>query len=316
MPEPASQAPTIATAVAILLSLMVLFAAAQRLLHGKPLLEYEPRQRVPWGPGAALISLFCVLLPVVQWIGSLLGGQPEALQQSDAPFNPSDFIRDGIWNAVAMIGFALLIMLWLAGLLDASARDLGLPRRARQLALDIGIGCCGCLAAMLPIYLLHGLLTVIFEPVQQHLLIEQLQGHRSPALFLVGTAMAVFAAPLFEEVVFRLLLQGYLERLEDQVTGFRPSERPPDLGSCSDESESRDMPLRGRVWNLPHGWAPVLLSGTAFGLAHLEHGVSALPLVLFGIVLGYLYQRTHRLAPSVAAHMLFNAFTMLLLWLG
>jgi len=59
----------------------------------------------------------------------------------------------------------------------------------------------------------------------------------------------------------------------------------------------------------------VLISGTAFGLAHLEHGVSALPLVLFGIVLGYLYQRTHRLAPSIAAHMLFNAFTMLLLWL-
>ena len=57
------------------------------------------------------------------------------------------------------------------------------------------------------------------------------------------------------------------------------------------------------------------MSGTAFGLAHLGHGVAPVSLILFGIVLGYLYQRTHRLVPSITAHMLFNSYSMVLLWL-
>ena len=57
------------------------------------------------------------------------------------------------------------------------------------------------------------------------------------------------------------------------------------------------------------------MSGTAFGLAHYGQGVAPIPLVLFGIVLGYLYQRTHRLTACIAAHMLFNSYSLGLLWL-
>jgi len=67
---------------------------------------------------------------------------------------------------------------------------------------------------------------------------------------------------------------------------------------------------------LPHGWLPILLSSFLFGLAHFSHGVDPIPLFLFGIVLGYLYQRTHRLLPSIVAHMTFNAFSMFQLWLS
>ncbi|MGI9427588.1 MAG: CPBP family intramembrane glutamic endopeptidase, partial [Bythopirellula sp.] len=65
----------------------------------------------------------------------------------------------------------------------------------------------------------------------------------------------------------------------------------------------------------PHGWTPILISATVFGLAHVGHGVAPVALVLFGIVLGYLYQRTHRLVPCITAHMLFNGYSMLQLWL-
>jgi len=54
----------------------------------------------------------------------------------------------------------------------------------------------------------------------------------------------------------------------------------------------------------------------AFGLAHLGHGVAPIPLVLLGLVLGYVYQRTHRIVPCIVAHMLFNAYSMVLLWLS
>ena len=79
--------------------------------------------------------------------------------------------------------------------------------------------------------------------------------------------------------------------------------------------EPTQRPTRGVLEAVPYGWLPILISGTLFGLAHLGHGVSPLPLVLFGIVLGYLYQRTHRLLPSITAHALFNAYSMTMLWL-
>jgi len=74
-------------------------------------------------------------------------------------------------------------------------------------------------------------------------------------------------------------------------------------------------PTRGLFPGLAHGWTPILLSGFAFGLAHIGHGVAPVALFLFGMVLGYLYQRTHRLVPSITAHLVFNAHSMLVLWL-
>jgi membrane protease YdiL (CAAX protease family) len=34
------------------------------------------------------------------------------------------------------------------------------------------------------------------------------------------------------------------------------------------------------------------------------------------MVLGYVYQRTHRLLPSIVCHALFNAFSLYVLWLA
>ena len=45
------------------------------------------------------------------------------------------------------------------------------------------------------------------------------------------------------------------------------------------------------------------------------HGVAPVSLVLLGLVLGYLYQRTHRITPCIVCHMLFNSFSLVMLWL-
>jgi membrane protease YdiL (CAAX protease family) len=344
MLEP-SQAAMFVMAVAYLLSLIAILATCVRLFSGKPLLEYEPRQRVPWGGLAALISLLFVLLP---WIF-----------EQDSQLDPNQYIWSTLLNSVVLIGFTLFILACLRIFSDADAHDLGLPMRPRQLASDVGIGCLACLASLLPVHAIHLLLNVIFEPEQQHELIEMLIENRSPLLMLAGALAAVVVAPLFEEVIFRLMLQGWLERVEDERLDFRSSERESSVPQILEETEQEnpshqdpphqnptpqgpvfsytDLPVNGVVpqnedlgsdhasteresraplFGLPHGWMPVLISGTAFGLAHLGHGVSAFPLVFFGIVLGYLYQRTHRLAPCIAAHMLFNAYTMGLLWLS
>jgi len=310
------------------LSLATLFVLFQRHIDGQPLLAYQPRRRVPWGPLAALVAIYFVVDRFVPLLWNA-----ETLDNNE--ITPTEFIRDGWIGSIIMLGFVAAGMAWLAATRDADAHDLGLPTSRRQLARDAGVGVVACLAALLPIYLVQYVLFIALQPEQQHPLIEQLLENHTPAMILVGFVTAVVVAPVFEEFVFRLLFQGWLERYEDERIGYQGSAAGAAAGGDAaarllvdeknegelaglSESEDRGEPLpppaRGMLPGLPHGWAPVLISGFAFGLAHFGNGVSPLPLFLFGMVLGYLYQRTHRLAPSIVAHMLFNTYSLALLW--
>jgi len=287
-------------ATAFLLSLAALFFLFQRHIDGRPLLAYQPRRSVPWGPLAAMVPLFFLVL-------NFFGEPPEDI-------NPSEYITSGWLNSAAMIGLVAAAMALLATLVDADAKDLGLPSSLRQLLSDAAIGSFACIASLVPIYLVLYVLHIVFQPEQQHQLIEKLLEHRSPQMMLVGFVLAVIAAPVFEEFTFRTLLQGWLERKEDELSDSQESE-PVQAELETDPDSEPARPKRGMIAGLPHGWAPILITSLAFGLAHVGHGIAPVPLVVFGIVLGYLYQRTHRLAASIAAHMLFNAYSMGLLWL-
>ena len=59
----------------------------------------------------------------------------------------------------------------------------------------------------------------------------------------------------------------------------------------------------------------VATSSVAFGLAHFE-ALQLPALILFGLVLGVLAQRTGRLGPGIVAHATFNAVTVLSLTLS
>jgi len=289
MPEPISQSALFTMTTAFLLSLVALFFLFQRHIDGRPLLAYEPRRPVPWGPLTAVIPLLFLAMNFL----SALGEPPEDI-------DPAETIAMGWLNSAIMIGLVTAAMVLLKRIVDADAMDLGLPSSLRQLAGDAGIGIFACIASLVPTYFVLYVLHAVFQPEQQHQLIEQLLEHRSPQMMLAAFALAVVAAPVFEEFTFRVLLQGWLERKEDEL-GAQDSELA--------------RPRQSMIAGLPHGWAPILMTSLAFGLAHVGHGIAPVPLVVFGIVLGYLYQRTHRLAASIAAHMLFNAYSMGLLWL-
>jgi len=349
---------TIYLAVGGLLSSVTLLVLFQRHVSGQPLLAYRPRVRVPWGPAATLVAIFLLIVQVVPEL--FAAGADE-----DQLLDPSSFISSSLFGAAAMIGMTVLGMFWLMQVAGATWRDLGLPANAGELVHDACLGVVTCLAALLPVYLLLLTLNFFVEPQQIHPLIEQLLEHRSPGMMAAGFLVAVVAAPLFEEFAFRLLLQGWLERWEDEQLGYDATERrsvasqtaedssaqeaiqedelavehgelsePPSLAQTADnpfasplvnvrseETASCDLPEqpiekpeRGVLASLPHGWLPILLSGLVFGLAHFGHGIDPVPLVLFGVVLGYVYQRTHRLLPCIVAHLLFNAFSLGQLW--
>jgi len=309
------------------LSLAALFYLFQKHLAGQPLIAYEPRRRVPWNGGVALVAMSMPLLTILVFFGNLFRVEPTEQAQIDQ----ADILAMGWGDTAFKLLFVCGMVAFVAAIFRADARDLGLPTSWRQLGRDIWLGAVATAAAFLPVFAVQVTLSFALDIRTPHPLVEQLELHQSPQMMLLAVVMAVIVAPLFEEFTFRGLLQGWLERREDEASGYVDTEREPveeillaDDRVLGDESfavaESTQSDVATTMAPSPqpivsHGWPPILASAVLFGLAHLGHGVAPVSLVLFGIVLGYLYQRTHRLAPSITAHLLFNAYSMALLWL-
>jgi membrane protease YdiL (CAAX protease family) len=319
--SPAALALLSASYVASLSTLLIL---TQRYLKNRPILEYEPRRRVPWGVGVAILAM---IIPVMGVVLSAIptGSTDEATEIS--------FVFQMVSTSVVMISFVAAVGFFLYVSTRATFRDMGFPKSFRQLVDDICLGIIGFAASLLPIYVIHFALHMAVSPEEDHPVIEELQQSPTTGMLLAGLLTVAVAAPLFEEFTFRLLFQGWLEKWEDEQVGYAGLQEPlitvpveaTELDSETVELEAEEdeltveepsPPYRGILPDLPHGWVPILISSTLFGLAHLGHGVSPVPLVLFGMILGYMYQRTHRIVPSMTAHALFNSYSMAMLWLS
>jgi membrane protease YdiL (CAAX protease family) len=225
---------------------------------------------------------------------------------------------------VIVSGFLIVIAVFT----KATLRDFGLPANSRQFMHDVAKGAAACLAALAPVHILQIMLMSVFFPKMNsgHPLIKMvMDAPPDPWILLLTGVAAVVVAPIYEEIAFRMLLQGWLERWEDERLARRTEATEMQLtndeaGLAIDEGNRSDVPLLkseplpGGIARLPHGWFPIIVSSIAFGLAHLGYGPEPLPLSVLGLVLGYLYQRTHRIVPGIVTHALFNLFTMIVLW--
>lgn len=120
------------------------------------------------------------------------------------------------------------------------------------------------------VYLVSFLHDLVVHPKQQAIISEFPRTAAGIVLFVI---LAVFMAPLFEEIFFR----GFLFR------GFSSS------------------------W----GWvAGAFVSAAIFGLAHLQLDVFV-PLFALGLALAWVYKRTGSLWTCIAFHALFNTLSVL-----
>jgi membrane protease YdiL (CAAX protease family) len=253
---------------------------AWRVWRRQPLVAYEPRQPVPWGANdLVLVVLLIFLLGFValQAMMRLEPRQPEDVQ-SEAGYYVS--------SAVELVGVALgiLVLNLQAG---AGWRDFGFD--TKRLVRNLGLGAAAFLAIAVPIFGLQWVLDKIVT--YTHPVLKSLHAQPDARMFVATTVAALVAAPLFEEFLFRVLLQGWFEAIEARRRVLR-------LG----------LPGDGPAW-----W-PIVLSAFLFAGMHWNNGLAVIPLFFFAIVLGYVYQRTHRIWPSMATHFLLNAWTMLFLW--
>ncbi len=240
----------------------------------------------------------------------------------------AETLASRLWLQAAMtVAMALIAYVLLTVVFGATPQDLGLPLDARQLGRDVKIGATAWAASVAPIYFLMYVLTSLFEPESGHPLIEELVTDHSLSMMAAAAFAAVIAAPLYEETAFRLVFQGWLER-RDMISNPVITEELPTLNSAMPlpyATEAADPAVSEQTDEQPAahvtysysspGWIPIIISSMLFGLAHYGHGVSPAPLILLGMVMGYLYQRTHRVTPSIVCHLLFNAFTFILLTL-
>lgn len=141
-----------------------------------------------------------------------------------------------------------------------------------------------------------------------HKALEELIEYEHPTLQLIGGQFdwfivmsmwisAVFVAPIFEEIVYRGLLIGWLHR-------WLVTRNP--LGETMGA-----LPAKNPLVSEPAAsWLAIGISSLLFALLHLGQGAAAIPLFVLAVALGYIYRRTGSIVPCIIIHMLLNAFSM------
>jgi membrane protease YdiL (CAAX protease family) len=319
-----------------LASLATLGWLASHRAAGRQLLPYEPRRPVPWSFIIVALALAPALLSIA---GAATGSPPAELPPSTAESEPAPSITVAdLWQfAFLYIFLAVMCYVVLAVVFRADRRDLGLPQGGAELASDIRAGAVAYLAALLPVYSIQLILVSLLEGTDQHPILVELEANRSAAMILAAGLGAVVGAPLFEETAFRLIFQGWLEKHEAPprhgerelndvpVTAsfapMTPANPPIDVeigdtmhASAGPAPDTATIPFAVYDPERPCNWAPILVSSALFALAHIGQGVAPFSLFPLALVLGYLYQRTHRIVPSIVCHALFNATTLLAVW--
>lgn len=282
------------------------------------LLEYQPRSPVPWGAPVALLAILFVAIALLS-----------AVVKVDVPAEPQPPISS-FESAQRLMGMIFFQSLLIGGVMTfvvvyhrATLADFGLPTYADQLVRDVKIGIVACLAAFAPVYAVQVIMLKLLGS-SKHPLVKMVTGGEPDfVLLLLAAIAAAVVAPISEEILFRLLLQGWLEKKEDRLVRVDLVDGAPDdwtIQAWNTSIEDGIEPLilvrpadRGFA-RLPYGWAPIFISSLLFAAAHYGYGPDPIPLFFLAIILGYVYQRTHRIVPCIVAHAMFNSLAMLILW--
>lgn len=250
-------------------------------IRRRPLLAYEPRRQVPWtgfdvAVVVALAVLSAVLVPAVVFLQFGVDPRNERTPQ----------YVDALLTAVLLS--EIITLLSSAGYLLARGFDhKSLGFDTRRLGYDVTVGVVAVLALDFPLLMIQGILTRLWE--SHHPLIDVIRRNPSPETLSALAVVAVLLAPLLEEFVFRVVIQGWLEK---RLRSWR--RRVPQLRA------------------LPAGMLPITISAALFASLH-ANGPDPVPIFLLGLALGYLYHQTHRIFPGLVLHMCFNGITMVLL---
>ncbi len=164
---------------------------------------------------------------------------------------------------------------------------------------DIVLGLKASLLILPPVLFISFIVNEIVE--YEHPALDLLEiSSGAPRLTALIFVIAIWA-PLFEEMVFRGLLQGGAQRAAQQIVNRQA------ITLVADPLHESPVVTADEVKHWP--WWPVIMSSTVFALLHAEQGAAWIPLFFMALGLGYLYRQTGRLGPGMIVHFVLNMFT-------
>lgn len=249
-----------ATALAGVAFLVVAGCILRRVRRGEPVIERRQQRPVPWD-GSDVLVVIGFSLAIATLVGGLVGKDP-----------PVDRSLTAALGLTSVAGIAAIGWLTLRG---ATGTDLGFV--GGGLFPDLRLTMAGLGLVLVPLLALASALNQLVP--YKHDVVDFLTLHRDPLAVGLVIATAVVAAPLVEELFFRRILQGWLEKRLPEADGA----------------------------------LAIALSAAAFALAHQGQGLAFVPLFPFGLVLGFIARRTGSIVPCILLHALFNAVSVGLL---
>ncbi len=191
------------------------------------------------------------------------------------------------------------------------------------------------LGAILGFFLLVPLVLAIHQGlswwfVYQHETMDVVGGLKAEGRWSALAATCFYVAvwtPLIEELIFRVMIQGFAEQCVQHGRNFHRWVVGPltpaagkslgleQVATWSQAESPAKSVGRGSFgsWTF---WAPIVISSLLFALAHSGQGAAPIPLYLLAIGLGFLYKTTGNLFLCVLIHSLLNGLTLVQLVLS
>ena len=335
-PEVLAQNPGLAIAISIFTTLLFVFLAgtlttwvflAIKTRRGEAWLQIETWSPRVWG--LLDIVVLAILAVSCQVVFASTGARLLGLDVAQAAENGMPLTLTTIAN-LGNVAATVLGVAWIMLRFNVGASHVGF--QFRQFPRQVKIAVVAALAALPLVYLMMAAVSQSFESDYEHPLLEELKANASLGGYLMGFVTAVLVAPFAEEFMFRVILQGWLQSLPSgslttaifgaqahpigQSPIAAPSEpsaipladlEPAEASDSSNEYESSGEPTS--TAGIPPIW-PSVATGILFGLAHWGYGLSFIPLIVLGIILGLLYRATQSIWPSVIVHMILNGSSM------
>lgn len=278
-----------------------------RLKLRRELVPFEPRAPKPFTGFDVLVLCIAYLfveIAAAQLIVQLAGAE-ERLSTAA--------LTIVIASRTAWVG---LVVLYLSRRPGSWRASLGVD--TTRLGDDIVLGVMTFLAAAGPVFAIQAMMVFLSGKTSQNPILQLTQDRPAPLLLLLATLTAVAIAPVVEEILFRVLLQGWLEK--QQTVWESRHDAPP---SESRESSDGEPPVEHLEAPAPEavlaasttrpGFAPLVFSSALFAMMH--PGWDKVPLFVFAACLGYAFRQTGRIGPSLVAHVCLNGWTMLMAWI-
>jgi membrane protease YdiL (CAAX protease family) len=238
---------------------------AIRASDGLPFLPYELRPAVRWSPGVLLIGAGLILLQLAM-LAFLLWAQWQG-----KPVNSSITVNAVRLDCMVKAGIFVLLLLLLVEGDRKRLPDFGITFHRWE--NNLLVGGHGFLVAFPAVFLVLLAIKPFRSDENAHSMLKLLKADSGmESLIWIGVAVVILA-PLAEELLFRVILQGS---------------------------------LRSRLKPVP----AIAISSVIFAAVHgFPNAIGLLPLA---VVFGYVYERSHSYLAVVVLHAIFNGVNLIL----